>query len=542
MPESTEYGGSLPHETLSVCPECKRVLKARVFEEKGNVFIERKCPEHGEFKELYWESAEYYKRMRKYASPANKLLNPNSKSAGEDGSSCPFDCGLCSNHKSHTGLANIALTNRCDLSCWYCFFFAKEGEPIYEPSMEHIDKMLQNLKAEKPVGANAIQLTGGEPTLREDIVDIIKLCKKRGFEQVQLNTTGMSLGFKKGLAEKVKKAGVGTIYMSFDGVSKKANPKNHWEAPFTLEACRKAGIGIVLVPTLIKGVNDSEIGQMINFGLNNIDVVRGVNFQPVSFVGRISKKERDAQRITIPKAIQLIEEQTNKKICVEDFYTVPSIHSITRFVEAFTKQKQYDLSVHFACGTATYIFLDGKKVIPITRFIDVEGFFEYLDGLSEEIEKGGLRALSAGKLLLNVGRFIEKKKQPSYMDFGRLIVDTLVKHDFSALAKVHEKSMLVGMMHFMDPYNYDIERVQRCDIHYAMPDGRIVPFCAFNVHPEIYRDKVQKQYSIPWKQWSGLNSGKDPNEKYKRSVKELEASKEYAKHYPIPVDFFGGKK
>ena len=540
--ESKEYGAELPHETLSVCPECKRVLKALVFEDNGKVFIQRKCPKHGSFKEVYWEDAKYYRRMKEFAAPAKKVSNPNAKFVGEDGSSCPFDCGLCSTHKSHTGLANIALTNRCDLACWYCFYFAKEGEPIYEPSLDLIDRMLANLRKEAPISPNAVQLTGGEPTLRNDLIDIIKLCKKHGFEQVQLNTTGMNLGFKKGLAKEVAKAGVTTVYMSFDGVSKKTNPKNHWEVPYALEECRKARLGVVLVPTLIKGINDQEIGQIINFGLNNIKTVRGINFQPVSFVGRIPKKERDKGRITIPKAIELIEEQTNGKITKDDFYTVPCIHSITRFVEAFTGTKQYDLSVHFACGAATYVFLDGKKVIPITKFIDVEGFMELLDELSEELERGGLKTVVAGKLLLNVGKFIDKSKQPSYLDFGKMLFDMLIKHNFDTLGRIHEKSMLIGMMHFMDPYNYDIERVQRCDIHYSMPDGRIVPFCSFNVLPEIYRDKIQKQYSTPWKEWSKANEGKDPNAKYKRNVQSLESNPVYKKYYPIPTNYFEGIK
>jgi len=532
------YAGDLPHETLSVCPECKKVLKARVFEDSGKVFIERECPEHGTFKEVYWENAAYYRKMKKYACGETRVENPNTGFAGADGKSCPFDCGLCKNHKSHTGLANIALTNRCDLACWYCFYFAKEGEPIYEPSLELIDEMLANLRSEKPVATNAIQLTGGEPTLREDLEDVIKLCRKHGFEHVQLNTTGIALGFKKGLAKKVAKAGVNTVYLSFDGTTKKTNPKNHWEVPFSLQECEKAKLGIVLVPTLIKGANDGELGNIINFALNNLNIVKGVNFQPVSFVGRISKKERDSQRITIPKAIELIEEQTNGMIGLNDFFVVPSIHSITRFVEALTGRKQYDLSVHFACGAATYVFLDGKKVIPITRFIDVEGFFEFLNEQSEELEKGGLKALAAGKLLLSLNRFIDKKKQPSYLNLGKLIFDVLIKHDYNALGKIHEKSLLIGMMHFMDPYNYDIERVQRCDIHYAMPDGRIIPFCSFNVLPEVYRDKVQRQYSISWTDWKKKHEGIAPNEKYKRNVAGLEKSPTYKRGYNNLTSFF----
>ena len=157
--------------------------------------------------------------------------------------------------------------------------------------------------------------------------------------------------------------------MSFDGVSKRANPKNHWEVPLALKASRKAGIGIVLVPTVIRSINDSELGGMVNFGLNNIDIVRAVNFQPVSLVGRMPKRQRQTQRITIPGTIKKIEEQTNGAVSRDDWFSVPCIGDITKFLEAASGLYKYDLSIHFACGTGTYLFLDkDSKVTPITSF------------------------------------------------------------------------------------------------------------------------------------------------------------------------------
>lgn len=532
-----EYCKELPHKTESLCPECKKSLDAIVFEEAGKVFIEKNCPEHGKFKEVYWEDAEFYNKARKFGSAGKKIENPNVGVFGEDGSNCPFDCGLCSNHKSHSALANIAVTNRCDLNCWYCFYYAKENDPVYEPSLELIRKMLRNLRQEKPIATNAIQITGGEPTLRKDLEEIVKIAREEGFEHVQLNTTGIKLGLEKRLAEKLRKAGVTTLYLSFDGVSKKTNPKNHWEIPFTLEECRKAELGVVLVPTVIKGVNDDELGEIINFGLNNLEVVRSVNFQPVSLVGRMLKKEREKQRITIPGAIKKIEEQTQGTIAREDFYPIPTINPFTQFVEALTGKPQYDLSSHFACGAATYLFLDNEKVIPITRFVDVEGLLEFLKEESEELKNGKHKAIVASKVLLKIGKFIDKSKQPKSINLVKLLVDALVKHDYKALGKIHKKTLFIGMMHFMDPYNYDVERVQRCCIHYAMPDGRITPFCTFNVLPEIYRDKVQRQYSVSWKEWERKTREK-PNEKYKRNIKELEQSEAYRKCYGSLKNFF----
>lgn len=537
---SANYSGDLPLETRSLCPECKRTLPAIIYERDEKIFIKRTCPEHGEWDEIYWEDADYYKRAKKFGTGSKGIENPH---VGEmispnNGTNCPTDCGLCANHHTHTGLANMVLTNRCDLSCWYCFFYAKDGDPIYEPSLIQIRNMIKNLRNQKPVSANALQLTGGEPTLRPDLIEIVKIAREEGFEHIQLNTHGIILGQKPELAKKLKEAGVNTLYMSFDGTTPQTNPKNHWEVPLTLAACRKSHLGIVLVPTLIRGVNDHDIGNIINFGLNHSDTIRAVNFQPVSLVGRMPKKLRDRQRITIPGAIQKIEEQTNGFIRKNDFFPVPCVVPFSEFVSNLTGKSQYELSIHFACGAATYLFLDGKKIVPITRFVDVEGMMEYLKEKSSEIESGKSKAIVLTKVLLKINSFIEKKKQPSWLNLPKLLVNALVKHDYNALGQIHEKSMLIGMMHFMDPYLYDQMRVERCDIHYAMPDGRIIPFCAFNVIPELYRDKVQGQYSIGWEEWAKKNQGADPNFKYKRDIKELEASQLYKKTYSGLNDFF----
>lgn len=380
--------------------------------------------------------------------------------------------------------------------------------------------------------------TGGEPTLRTDIIDIIKMAKHEGFDHIQLNTHAIKLSQDLSLAKRVRKAGVNTIYMSFDGVTPQTNPKNHWEAAKAIENCRKAGIGIVFVPTVIKGVNDNGVGAIINLALNNIDVIRGVNFQPVSLVGRMPRKLREQQRITIPGTIQKIEEQTNGAISRDDFYVVPCMGAITRFIEALTGKKEYSLSTHFACGAASYLFLDGKKVVPITRFIDVAGFLEYLDEKSDELKSGKNKYWVGIKVLKKLNSFIDKEKQPKGLNIYKIIFNALIKHDYKALGEFHKKSLFIGMMHFMDQYNYDTERVQRCDIHYAMPDNRIIPFCSFNVFPERYRDLVQGRHSIPAAKWNREHPEKNANIKYKRNVKTLEASSEYKKVYGNMINYF----
>ncbi|MFH1229201.1 MAG: radical SAM protein, partial [Candidatus Aenigmatarchaeota archaeon] len=287
-------------ETRSLCPECLKFLSAKIFEEDGKVWITKKCPKHGEFKDLYWGDYEMYKKAMSFGHDGKGISNPNVKIKD----ACPKNCGLCTNHKSQTALGNIVVTNRCDLQCFYCFFYAKAMGYVYEPSLDQIRMMLRKMREEKPVPCNAVQLTGGEPTIRNDIVEIIKIAKEEGYDYVQLNTNGINISKSLEFAKKVRDAGVNTLYMSFDGTTQKTNPKNHREIPKILENCRKADMGVVLVPTVINTINDQDVGNILKFGISNIDVVRGVNFQPVSLVGRITKADRKKFRITIPDVIK----------------------------------------------------------------------------------------------------------------------------------------------------------------------------------------------------------------------------------------------
>jgi len=512
-------------QTLSLCPKCvaekkfdKMVVPATVYEENGKVMIKKTCPEHGETVDVYWEDYEMYEKAKKFADMKGvELENPQIKKPKEE-IVCPKDCGLCKLHKSHTALANIVMTNRCDLSCWYCFFYQKQNEPVYEPSKEKIREMLEILKNQKPIPNNAIQLTGGEPTMREDLPEIIKMAKEMGFDHVQVNTNCINVSRKPELAKPLVQAGANVCYTSFDGMTPETNVKNYWEFPNALENFRKAKAGIVLVPTVIKGVNDNQLGDILRFAAGNIDVVRGIVYQPVSLVGMMPVEEREKQRITIPGVVKRIEEQTDGQVGREDFYTIPCASKITDFIETLKGGKRYRLSSHFACGLGTYIFKDGDNFVPITRFIDVDGFFEYLDKMKEEIEYGKNKYVVQAKMLINLKKFIDMKKKPKELKISNMILSALTGGNYNSLRDFHHHSLFVGMMHFMDPYNYDVERVKRCVIHYAMPDGRVVPFCAFNVIPELYRDKVQREYSIPAKEWEERTGKKLADDKYHRVI------------------------
>ncbi|MEM4005788.1 MAG: radical SAM protein, partial [Desulfurococcaceae archaeon] len=302
-------------------------------------------------------------------------------------------------------------------------------------------------------------------------------------------------------ARSLRAAGLNTVYLSFDGVTPRTNPKNHWEIPIIFEVFRKSGItSVVLVPTVIKGVNTHELGAIIRFAAKNIDIVRSVNFQPVSLTGFMKKHEREKYRITIPDVVKLIEEQTNGEISRDAWYPVNASAVFSRFIEGFSGEFKFEMSNHPICGVGTYVYVeknkDNLKLIPVTKFIDVEGLLEYLREKWSDLVSGSSRIMTGMKLLYTIRKFIDQGKAPREFDIYKIIVNVILKRSYEALGELHYKLLFIGQMHFMDLYNYDIQRVQRCNIHYVVPDGRLIPFCTFNIFDDVYKDKIQREYGL----------------------------------------------
>ncbi|MET1160460.1 MAG: tetraether lipid synthase Tes [Thermoprotei archaeon] len=534
-------GEELLSLTQSVCPNCYRILPAIIVEREGRVYIRRECPEHGEIEELYYGDVELYKKMKKWSEEgrgSKYVYTPLEKP-------CPFSCGLCPLHKQHSALVNLVVTNRCDLSCWYCFFYSEAAGYVYEPSIEEIIKMIRSVK-KQGVPIN-VQITGGEPLLRSDLIDIVKALKCEGVRHLQLNTNGIKFSElywedpAKAIefSRELRVSGVNTIYLSFDGVTPVTNWKNHWEVPYIFEVFRKSGMtSVVLVPTVIRGVNTHELGAIIRFAAKHIDIVRGVNFQPVSLTGMMKKHEREKYRVTIADLIKLVEEQTDGEIPREAWYPVPVSAIFSRLIEGLTGEFKFEMANHPICGAATYVYVERRsnglpRLHPITEFVDVDGLLEYLNEKWEDLFSGSTRLLTGLKVLYSIRKFFYEDKMPPEVNIYKLLFNILIRRNYEALGELHYKMLFLGSMHFMDLYNYDIQRVQRCNIHYVVPDGKLIPFCAYNIFEDVYRDKILRENSMPLNEYSkkyGLPEGM-ASKKYVRDRKKLESTDVYREAY-----------
>jgi uncharacterized radical SAM superfamily Fe-S cluster-containing enzyme len=483
-------------ETFSVCPVCLKKIKAQVVEKDGKVLIQKECSEHGSFNDTYWSRADIYHKAEEYKKPSAEPFKDN----------CPYGCGVneCKNHVSTTVMSVIDVTNECDLRCPICFANAAQPPDLYEPTQENIREMLKFLKKQEPPPL-AVMFAGGEPTVRDDIVEIVKMAHDLKY-MILLATNGIRMSNEPELVKNLKKAGLNIVYLQFDGLTdgpyeKLRNAKLLPNKLRLVELCREHDIEIILVPTLQGGINDNEVGDMIRFAAENVDIIRGIVFQPMSFTGRTSEYVSRKDRIDNWLLAQRIEEQTGGMIKEEDMFPVSVMVPPLKVMNSFLSKAWPPFTPTPYCGLWNWILISrqGKdKFTPINRFLKYEKFMADLNALNSLIEqkKVGkigiyLRLLFASFRSLD---WMKVQREAGLLNAMKTLVKIHTDPSYDSLGVIRRRLLLIGCMAFMDPYTFDVERAHHCVIHYTTPDKRIIPFCVYNM---FYRKQIEHKFSIP---------------------------------------------
>ena len=402
-------------KTRSVCPRCLAPIEAILTEENGTVYMEKTCRAHGDFRTLIWRGLSDFEGWRKNASPLEE---------GE-GNRCP-DCRHCGSHPQSSCCVLLEVTPRCDLNCAFCFAPKEGREPSLEKLKEAVDIILSH-------GRPLIQLSGGEPTLRDDLPELIRHIREKGGRYIQLNTNGLRLARDEEYVSSLAEAGLSFVFLQFDGFDDEVYVRLRGrplldEKLAAIESCGCHGLGVVLVPTIVRGVNDDQIGDIVQNAVFMSPVVRGVHFQPVSFFGTYPDIPKDGDRYTLDELIDALNTQAG----IDKKHILPS---------------RCD---HPACGFhAAFTATEDCELIPAESADNKD------DVTSAEQNREYIAVRWAG---LGLGK-------EGGDGFDRLL-ERLGRHSFTLTS-----------MAFQDAGNLDVERLRRCSLH-VYENGRLIPFCA----------------------------------------------------------------
>ena len=445
--------------TYSVCPVCLKRIPAERVERADGIDLVKTCPEHGTFSSVIWRNRVDFSKWRGSLPPVGETENLR----------CPTGCGLCPDHQRNTCCTLLEITDRCNLNCAFCFA-DPSGEK--DPSLEQVKRWIDDLT---DPGKTLLQLSGGEPTVREDLPEIVAYAKQAGCKYVQLNSNGLRLAEEPEFVRKLAEAGLSFVFLQFDGVDDGVYRKLRNRPLLDLkkraiENCGRCGIGVTLVPVIVPGVNTEQIGEILRFAVACSPYVRGVHFQPVSYFGRVPQFPRDEDRYTLDQLMEAVACQSNGMIALENL--APSCCD------------------HPLCGFhGDFVVLPDGSLMPLTRREKAAGDSccgsagePAGDGCCQSAEQSRNSCCGVDPAEKNrefVGRRWERRdlSKEGCCCSGPDMSDM---EDF--LARVRSHGFTVTAMAFQDAGNLDIERLRQCSLH-VYREGRWIPFCACYLSP-----------------------------------------------------------
>ncbi|HLB99992.1 MAG TPA: radical SAM protein [Candidatus Bathyarchaeia archaeon] len=480
-------------KSTSICPVCQKKIDAELTERDGKVLITKKCAEHGDFSATHWQSPSVFNFVDKY----DYFQFFDDALAPKNPEGCPYICESCNKHVSDTVIGVIDVTKRCDLRCAICFSTFSEHEVNYEPDKATLIRMLTFLSKRNPKPP-AILFSGGEPLQREDMHEIIGAAHKMRFMTI-VATNGIRLAESPEIAAKLKENGLNIVYLQFDSFHdefyKKVRGKKLFDIKMkAVEICRKHDIEIILVNSLMRSYNDKEIGDIVKFAARNSDIIRGVIFQPVAFTGRATDNPfREALRDW--RFVEDVESQTQGQITATDFFPMSVMVSPIMMMRKFMKKPWPLFSCSPQCGVVNWMYVSKRgTIIPINHFVDFDKFFGSIEKTARSVETKGRFALLS-TLFLAAVRSLNwplVTKEIGFFPLMTTILRTHISPTYQSLGKLRRRIFLLGCMAFMDQYNFDVNRVRRCVVHYVTPDLKVIPFCAYN---NVHRIATEEEYA-----------------------------------------------
>jgi len=480
-------------KTKSICPECQKEIEAKLTEKDGKIQITKHCEEHGDFTATHWQSPSVYKFAEDYDFFKYFEEAKISKKAKD----CPYSCESCKNHASDTVIGVIDVTKECDLRCAVCFSTFSDHIVNYEPTKEELVNILTFLSQRNPKPP-AILFSGGEPLERKDMHEIIAEAHKLKFMTI-LATNGIHIAEEPERAEQLKQCGLNIVYLQFDSFSddfyQKVRGRKLLQTKFrAIEVCRKLDMEIILVTTLMNGFNDQEVGKIIRFAAANSDIVRGLIFQPIAFTGRATDNPfQDAWRDW--RFAEQVQAQTNGEIDKSDLFPMSVMSSPIKIMRKFMRKPWPLFSCSPHCGIVNWMYVSKSgKIIPINHFVNFDRFFGSVLKTAQKVESKSKLALLATLFLASMRslNMLLVTKEVGIFTLMKAILKMHISPSYQSLGPIRRRIFLLGCMAFMDRYTFDVNRVQRCVVHYVTPTLKVIPFCAYN---NVHRIDTEEKYA-----------------------------------------------
>lgn len=454
----------------STCPHCKELVDGTRVIRDGKVYLRKQCPAHGRSEALISGDAEWFLRSMGFTTKGSV---PHQHSMPvKDG--CPKDCGLCPDHEQHSCLPIIEVTNHCNLECPICIV---ENRDNYHMPVEDFRRIIDGLIAKEGT-LDTVNISGGEPTIHPRFLELLDIARRPEISRVSISTNGLLIASDYAFCQELARRGV-YVNLQLDALS---NPElrvlrgngDHGKVKHNaLANLERAGVRTTIVATIAKGVNDDKIGECVRL-LMERDFILSLMFQPAAYTGTGGAHfapHDPLDVITIPDVVRGIEEQTGGALRKDDFLPLPCSHP--------------------SCFGLSYLLKTEEGFVPFPRFVELD---RYLDMLAN---RGTIRPDrqfehtiqdAIDKLWTSADSIPDNEKILRTLRAAlRLMYPEEKALALEERLKIGEGLVKTIFMHaFMDVHTFEVDRIKKCCTHYALPDGRLMPGCAYNL---FYRSK-----------------------------------------------------